>query len=85
MGHNSALVPEDLESVSTRSPSSTSTLRSPAPRIQSLHHDTLSANAGLQFSGVPSAEEAQRIGGIFAKAEASMGSTRSVGLARFVP
>src|ERR1700730_9801077 len=43
MGHNSAIVPEDLESVSTRSPSSTSTLRSPAPRIQSLHHDTLSA------------------------------------------
>jgi cyanuric acid amidohydrolase len=29
------------------------------------------ANAGLQFSGAPSAEEAKRIGGIFAKADAS--------------
>jgi DNA-binding GntR family transcriptional regulator len=43
MGQNSAIVPEDLESVSMHSPSSTSTLRPPAPRVQSLHHDTLSA------------------------------------------
>jgi DNA-binding GntR family transcriptional regulator len=43
MGQNSAIVPEDLDAISTRSPSSIPTLRSPAGKIQSLHHDTLSA------------------------------------------
>ena len=43
MGQNSAIVPEDLDAVPMRSPSSISVLRSQAPRVQSLHQDTLSA------------------------------------------
>jgi DNA-binding GntR family transcriptional regulator len=43
MGQNSAIVPEDLDAISSRSPSSIPTLRSPTAKIQSLHHDTLSA------------------------------------------
>jgi DNA-binding GntR family transcriptional regulator len=43
MGQNSAIVPEDLDAISTRSPSSIAALHSPTPKIQSLHHDTLSA------------------------------------------
>ena len=43
MGHNSEIVPQDLDAMSMRSPSSVSILRSEVSRIQNLHHDTLSA------------------------------------------
>jgi len=43
MGQNSAIVPEDLDAISSRSPSSIPALRSRTAKIQSLHHDTLSA------------------------------------------
>src|SRR5580700_2827448 len=43
MSQNSVIVPEDLEAVSMRCLSAMAALRSPSPRIQSLHHDTLSA------------------------------------------
>jgi DNA-binding GntR family transcriptional regulator len=43
MGHNSEIVPQDLDAMSMRSPSRVSTLRSEVSRIPNLHHDTLSA------------------------------------------
>ena len=43
MGLNTAIVSEDVDASPIRSSSSLAALRSPSPRIQSLHHDTLSA------------------------------------------
>src|ERR1700730_1766876 len=43
MGQNTAIVPEDVETPPIRSSLNLAALRSPSPRIQSLHHDTLSA------------------------------------------